>query len=73
MAITPLPYQIIQYNNITTTNNTINNTSTISTSNTSSYSSIQSTNTTSNKSLFGSIPIWVIIIVIGIVVFIILY
>ncbi|MCC5447202.1 hypothetical protein [Candidatus Nanobsidianus stetteri] len=71
MAITPLPYQINQYNNITTTNSTINNTSTISTSNTSSYNSIQ--NTTSNKSLFSSIPIWVIIIVVGIVVFFILY
>ncbi|EOD42699.1 putative membrane protein [Candidatus Nanobsidianus stetteri] len=76
MAITPLPYQISQYTNITTiniTNNTINNTSnnsTISTSNT-SYNSIQST--TSNKSLFSSIPIWVIIIVVGVVVFIILY
>jgi hypothetical protein len=73
MAITPLPYQIIQYTNITTTNNTINNISTISTSNTSSYSSIQSTNTTSNKSSSTSIPIWVIIIVVGVVVFIILY
>jgi hypothetical protein len=73
MTITSLPYQINQYNNITTTNNTINNTSTILTSNTSSYSSIQSTNTTSNKSLFSSIPIWVIIIVVGVVVFIILY
>jgi len=66
MAITPLPRQISQYNNITTTNNTIKNNS-----NTSSYNSIQST--TSNKSLFSSIPIWVIIIVVGVVVFIILY
>lgn len=73
MAITPLPYQIIQYTNITTTNNTINNTSTISTSNTSSYNSIQNTNTTSNKSSSTPIPIWVIIIVAGVVVFIILY
>jgi hypothetical protein len=73
MAITPLPYQINQYNNITTTNSTINNTSTISTSNTSSYNSIQNTNTTSNKSSSTSIPIWVIIIVAGVVVFIILY
>ena len=76
MAITPLPHQISQYNNITTTNNTINNTSnnsTISTSNTSLYNSTQSTNTTSNKSSSSSIPIWVIIIIVGIVVFIILY
>jgi len=76
MAITPLPYQISQYNNITKTNNTTNstytiNTSTISTSNTSSYNSIQST--TSNKSSSSSIPIWVIIIAVGVVVFIILY
>jgi hypothetical protein len=71
MAISPLPYQINQYTNITTTNNTINNTSTISTSNTSSYSSIPTT--TSNKSLFGSIPIWVIIIVVSVIVFVILY
>jgi hypothetical protein len=35
--------------------------------------SIQSTNTISNKSLFGSIPILVIIILVGVVVFIILY
>jgi hypothetical protein len=76
IAITPLPHQIIQYTNITTTNNTINNNSnnsTISTSNTSSYNSIQSTNTTSNKSSSTSIPIWVIIIVVGVVVFFILY
>jgi hypothetical protein len=76
IAITPLPHQIIQYTNITTTNNTINNNSnnsTISTSNTSSYNSIQSTNTTSNKSPSTSIPIWVIIIVVGVVVFFILY
>ena len=74
MAISPLPYQIIQYNNTTTTNNTINNNynnSAISTSNTSSYNSIQSK--ISNKSLFGSIPIWLIILIIIVVVFIILY
>jgi len=61
MAITPLPYQTSQ-----PTTTTINNTSTIS-----SYNSIPST--TSNKSLFSSIPIWVIIIIVGVVVFIILY
>ena len=72
MAITPLPYQTSQ----STTTTTINNTSTISnpsTSNISSYNSIPSTTTTSNKSLFSSIPIWVIIIIVGVVVFIILY
>jgi len=58
MAITPLPHQVSQP---TTTNNTINNTSTTSTSSTSSTSS------------YSSIPIWVIIIVVGVVVFIILY
>jgi len=71
MAITPLPYQKSQ-----PTTTTINNTSNISnpsTSNTSSYNSIPSTTTTSNKSLFSSIPIWVIIIIVGVVVFIILY
>jgi hypothetical protein len=76
MAITPLPHQINQYTNITTNNNTINNNynnSTISTSNTSSYNSIQSTNTTSNKSSSSSIPIWVIIIFVGVIVFFILY
>ncbi len=51
----------------------MNNTPTISTSSTYSYSSIQSTNTTYNKSLFSSIPIWVIILIVGVVVFIILY
>jgi len=74
MAISPLPYQIIQYNNTTTTNNTINNNynnSAISTSNTSSYNSIQTT--TSNKSSSSLIPIWLIILIIGVVVFIILY
>ena len=74
MAITPLPHQISQP--ATTTTNTINNiptTSTSSTSSTFSYSSILSTNTTSNKSLFSSIPIWVIILIVGIIVFIILY
>jgi hypothetical protein len=65
IAITPLPHRISQNTN-TTTNNTINNTS-----NTYSYNSIPST--TSNKSLFSSIPIWIIIIVVGVVVFIILY
>ena len=77
MAITPLPYQVSQLTiTTTTTNNTINNISTTSTSLTSStysYSSIPSISTTSNKSLFSSIPIWVIIIVVGVVVFIILY
>jgi len=75
MAITPLPYQVSQLTTNATTTTTINNISTTSTSSnssTSSYSSIPST--TSNKSLFSSIPIWVIIIVVvGIVVFIILY
>ena len=75
MAITPLPYQVSQLTTNATTTTTINNistTSTSSTSSTSSYSSIPST--TSNKSLFSSIPIWVIIIVVvGVVVFIILY
>jgi hypothetical protein len=70
MSITTLPYQESQYN---TNTNIMNNTSTISTSSTYSYSSIQSTNTTSNKSLFSSIPIWVIILIVGVVVFIILY
>jgi hypothetical protein len=70
MAITPLPYQVSQ---LTTTTNTINNISTTSTSSTYSYSSIPSINTTSNKSLFSSIPIWVIILIVGVVVFIILY
>jgi len=72
MAITPLPYQIGQSTTTTTINN-IPTTSTSSTSSTSSYSSIPSISTTSNKSLFSSIPIWVIIIVVGVVVFIILY
>jgi len=74
MAITPLPYQISQPT--TTTTNTINNISTTSsspTSSTYSYSSIPSISTTSNKSLFSSIPIWVIILIVGVVVFIILY
>jgi len=70
MSITTLPYQVSQYS---TNTNIMNNTSTISTSSTYSYSSIQSTNTTSNKSLSGSIPIWVIILIVGVVVFIILY
>jgi hypothetical protein len=70
MAISPLPYQVSQ---LTTTTNTINNISTTSTSSTYSYSSIPSINTTSNKSLFSSIPIWVIILIVGVVVFIILY
>ena len=70
MSITTLPYQKSQYS---TNTNIMNNTSTISTSSTYSYSSIQSINTTSNKSLFGSIPIWVIILIVGVVVFIILY
>jgi len=70
MSITTLPYQVSQYS---TNTNIMNNTSTISTSSTYSYSSIQSTNTTSNKSLFGSIPIWVIILIVGVVVFVILY
>ena len=76
MSIIPLPYQINQYTNETITNNTINNnynTSTISTSNNSSYNSIQTTNTTSSKSSFSSIPIWFIILLVGVVVFIILY
>ena len=65
MAITPLPHQISQYTNKTTTNNT---------SNTSSYNSVPSTNTTSNKSLFSSILILVIIIiVVSVVAFVILY
>jgi len=68
MAITPLPHQISQ-----PTTTTTNNIPTTSTSSTSSYSSIPSTNTTSNKSLLSSIPIWIIIIVVGVVVFIILY
>jgi hypothetical protein len=75
MAITPLPHQVSQLTTNATTTTTISNistTSTSSTSSTSSYSSIPST--TSNKSLFSSIPIWVIIIVVvGVVVFIILY
>jgi len=75
MAITPLPYQVSQLTTNATTTTTISNISTISfssNSSTSSYSSIPST--TSNKSLFSSIPIWVIIIiVVGVVVFIILY
>ncbi len=70
MAITPLPYQISQS---TTTINNIPITSTSSTSSTSSYSSIPSISTISNKSLFSSIPIWVIILIVGVVVFIILY
>ena len=77
MAITPLPYQVSQLTTTTTTTtNTINNISTTSTSSNSStysYSSIPSINTISNKSLFSSIPIWVIILVVGVVVFIILY
>jgi len=72
MAITPLPYQISQSTTTTTINN-IPTTSTSSTSSTSSYSSIPSISTTSNKSLFSSIPIWVIILIVGVVVFIILY
>ena len=76
MSIIPLPYQINQYTNETITNNTINNnynTSTISNFNTSSYNSIQSTNITSSKSSFSSIPVWFIILLVGVVVFIILY
>jgi hypothetical protein len=76
MAITPLPYQVSQLTTNATTTNTISNISTTPTSSTSStysYSSIPSISTTSNKSLFSSIPIWVIIIVAGVVVFIILY
>ena len=72
MAITPLPYQISQSTTTTTINN-IPTTSTSSTSSTSSYSSIPSISTISNKSLFSSIPIWVIILIVGVVVFIILY
>jgi len=73
MAITPLPYQISQSTTTTTTINNIPTTSTSSTSSTSSYSSIPSISTKSNKSLFSSIPIWVIILIVGVVVFIILY
>jgi len=72
MAITSLPYQISQPITTTTINN-IPTTSTSSTSSTSSYTSIPSTSTTSNKSLFSSIPIWIIILIVGVVVFIILY
>jgi hypothetical protein len=72
MAITPLPYQISQSTTTTTISN-IPTTSTSSTSSTSSYSSIPSISTISNKSLFSSIPIWVIILIVGVVVFIILY
>jgi len=70
MAITPLPYQISQS---TTTINNIPTTSTSSTSSTSSYSPIPSISTKSNKSSSSSIPIWVIILIVGVVVFIILY